>query len=123
MASFLIILISGPDSKEQGVRALEGIATAHALAASGMAKTVEILLSGAGVEWLARLATGTPDDTEAAAPLREAMGAGVAIKVCTRAVSERGGLEGFDAVPEVTAAGAPTLIATRAAAGWTLLTY
>lgn len=119
MSSFLIILVSGPDSGEQAVRAQEAIATAHALAASGMAKSVEILLSGAGVDWLAHLANAT----EEVDPLREAMGAGVALKACTRAVAERGGLDGFDAVPEVTAAGAPTLIATRAAAGWTLLTY
>ncbi|MDF1562975.1 MAG: DsrE family protein [Deltaproteobacteria bacterium] len=117
MPSFLLVLLAGPET-ETG-RAREAIATAHALLASGMAEKVELLLSGAGVDWLARLAAGA----EEAAPLRSAQEAGVVLKACTRAASERGVIDTFDALPEVIAAGAPTLIASRASAGWTLLTF
>ena len=119
MPSFLLVLVAGPGSEVEETRAREAVATAHSLLASGMAEEVEILLSGAGADWLGELARQSP----VAEPLREAMAAGVVLKVCTRAAVERGGLEGFDAVPEAVAAGAPTLIASRAQAGWSLLSY
>jgi hypothetical protein len=114
MPSILFVVVSGPAVPDRARQAFE---SAHAILASGMAERVEVLLSGEGVGWVAR-ASG-PDD----GGLSAAVEAGVRVYACTRALADRALLDRLEQTPSIEAAGAPTLIAGRAGAGWTLLVY